>query len=377
MTRPVLVLILFLTAAFGCGEGRAVHPDASSLFSCASNADCDDGIPCTSDNCDVSNVCQHQPVDPVCTGAGEHCVVGVGCTTVQSCTDASMCNDGLICTLDTCDVGNVCGHQPIDSFCADPTPVCDATQGCVAGTPAGCTSAADCPDGVDCTVDSCGVDMMCHHMPVDSICPAGQACDPAMGCIEHHGCATAADCTPAGETWWNFCDGDPMCDTEFGCSFPTARDCHDTDPCTVDSCDRTMGVNGACLFVCDSSQPSCNCPGTAPTCAGTFQLTPAPVGHCVVAWDLSTIEITNTDGAITVRPVMLSTAHTMDTGAATATCPSFTASSFVGGACTETYTIDVTFTDDDHLTGTFQTDFSGTLCLGCRHNSYTFNGTRI
>lgn len=384
LSRVVASVALPLVfAAAGCGEGRAAHPDASSLFTCTSNADCDDHIACTVDNCDVSGTCSHTGVDSMCT-APERCMAGVGCTTTMTCTDSSMCDDGVSCTLDTCNVGGVCGHQAIDSMCSAPTPICDVTQGCIAGVTPQCTSSAECDDAIACTVDSCGVDMMCHHMAVDSSCATNERCDAAMGCVMRHGCATVADCTPVGETWWNFCDGDPMCDTEFGCSFPTPRACHDTDDCTIDTCDRAMGTNGACIFACDTSRPECNCPTTGPSCAGHFQLTPAPTGSCsTVSWDLTHVLITNVDGALTVAPDSLSTPNgPMDTGASATTCPTFTATRQIPGGCTETYTMMATFTDEDHLTGTFDADFAGTcgVALGLcamRHFSYSFTGVRV
>jgi len=99
MKRDTWVTILVLTMS-GCSEPRAVHPDASSLFHCGSNADCDDHITCTVDNCDVSGTCQHTGIDSMCSGAGEHCVVGVGCSAMMSCSDSTMCDDGVACTLD-------------------------------------------------------------------------------------------------------------------------------------------------------------------------------------------------------------------------------------------------------------------------------------
>ena len=44
------------------------------------------------------------------------------------------------------------------------------------GPPAnGCTTDADCDDGVACTVDTCGADGVCVHDPIS--CPEGQAID--------------------------------------------------------------------------------------------------------------------------------------------------------------------------------------------------------
>ena len=383
--RWIAWLALPLFAAPGCGDnGRAMHPDASSLFTCTTNAQCDDHITCTVDNCDVSGTCQHTGVDSMCT-APARCVVGTGCSTTMMCTDATGCDDAVACTLDTCNVGGVCGHQPINSMCTAPTPVCNATMGCVAGTPPGCTSAADCNDSIDCTVDACGADMTCHHTTVDSSCPMGQACDARMGCVAHHSCTTAADCTPAGQTWWNFCDGDPNCDPEFGCNFPTPRACHDTDACTLDSCDRTMGANGACVFSCDASRPECNCPTAGPTCAGHFQLTPAPMGRCGSPWNLSTIQVDNADGVLTVHGVQISRPNVaLQTDPATTSCPSFTATHVVNGGCEEHYTLTGTFTDENTLNGTFTVTFVQTDGLSCDlaggcygPYTYTFTGMRI
>src|SRR5262245_35700774 len=47
---------------------------------CASSAECDDGFPCTTDNCPPARICEHIPDSSLC-GAGEVCEVGRGCTT--------------------------------------------------------------------------------------------------------------------------------------------------------------------------------------------------------------------------------------------------------------------------------------------------------
>ncbi len=386
MLRNATWLAAFLCLGLvtpACTEGsRNAHQDASSPFACDGPADCDDSIACTVDNCGANHLCTHTAIDATCTGAGEHCVVGVGCTTTMSCTESSMCDDGIACTVDSCNVGNVCGHQPVNASCTDPAmPVCDAMLGCVPGQTVECMTAAQCSDDIDCTLDTCAVDMTCRHMPVDSLCTvAGERCEVGLGCQAVHSCATVGDCTPDAETWWNFCDGDAMCDTEFGCSFPTPRDCHDTDACTIDTCDRAAGAHGACVYVCDTGNAACNCPTPQPSCAGRFALTPAPTGACtIVSWNLSTVTIENIDGTITVTPNHLS-GGSMDTGTDTATCPTFTATTTISGGCDETYTFTATFIDDDHITGTFYADFhpdSPGAC-GCNnHREYPFSGTRI
>lgn len=381
-------LIACLAIVSGCGEMRAAHPDASSLFHCTANADCDDHIACTVDNCDVSGTCQHNGIDSMCP-SGQHCMVGVGCSATMTCTDSTMCDDGIACTLDTCNVGNVCGHQTINSMCTAPTPICSATMGCIAGVTPQCTTASQCDDSVACTVDSCGVDMMCHHMTVDSSCPMGQTCNATTGCAMPHPCTTFADCTPAGQTWWNFCDGTPNCSPEFGCMFPTPRVCDDGNPCTIDACDRTAGANGACTTACDHSMTSCSsdpaCATAAPSCTGTFAITPELTAGAsggtmcafgMVHYDITQFTFAIGAGMMIVTPGVGAASFGAMTDSMAPLCPSFSATVSVGGGTAEHYTLTGDFTDNDHFSGTFTTAYDGGPA-NCFNGPRTVSGTRM
>ncbi|MFO0684199.1 MAG: hypothetical protein U0234_19255 [Sandaracinus sp.] len=371
--------------ALGCTEGsRAAHQDASNPFACNVAADCDDHIPCTVDNCGAGNICSHTAVDATCTGAGEHCVLGVGCTTMMSCTESSMCDDGIPCTVDTCNVGNVCGHQPVNATCTDPAmPVCDVMRGCVAGQTVECTTSAQCDDGVNCTLDTCGVNMMCSHMALDSLCGTSQHCDAIRDCIDVHPCTTAADCMDP--SFWNFCDGTPVCMPEFGCTAPTPRMCDDGNHCTTDVCDRNAGANGACSAVCDRTQTGCEsepvCAVVGPSCSGTFAVSPSISQMCVggmVHYGITQIQFTLGGGMLILDPDSSPSFGTL-TDAAPA-CPSFSATAVVlpaGAGVTEYYTLSGTFTDDDHFTGTWVQHFVGPGHAFCPERSYPVSGTRI
>lgn len=80
--------------------------------------DCDDADPCTIDGCDPASGCTHEP-DP-------------GCSTVE-CTTDDECDDGDACTDDTC-VDNVCQHDPVPPVCNAQSPA--AAAKCV-GEPVG------------------------------------------------------------------------------------------------------------------------------------------------------------------------------------------------------------------------------------------------
>jgi hypothetical protein len=80
------------------------------------------------------------------------------------CTSAAECNDGLVCNgIERCNAG-VCGP----------------------GTP------PTCDDSIACTMNRCieptsGTTPECDYVPLDAMCPSGQSCNPATGCVA--GCA--------------------------------------------------------------------------------------------------------------------------------------------------------------------------------------------
>lgn len=105
--------------------------------------------------------------------------------TDAGCSTEAQCDDGLACTLDRCDQQlHVCTHAPRDAMCDDGV-FCDGTETC--DPSAGCVQAPrDCADSVSCTVDTCDeVAKQCKHAPDDSLCPISHVCDPQLGCQAH------------------------------------------------------------------------------------------------------------------------------------------------------------------------------------------------
>jgi len=98
------------------------------------------------------------------------------------------------------------------------------------GGDAGCTSAAACDDGVDCTVDACD-DGLCVNTPDDSVCAEGTICDPVEGCPAQ-ACEVDDDCLDS-----RACNGDETCNASMMCEPGTPVDCSDGDACTDDRCD--------------------------------------------------------------------------------------------------------------------------------------------
>lgn len=111
---------------------------------CTTAAQCNDGFTCTIDDCVVGNVCMHTPVDGMCTGAGEHCDVHLGCTTMSTCNTATDCDDGDFCNgTESCSGAHQCYHL------AD----------------------RNCDDGNPCTMDSC--DTAANSCSYTALCDSG------------------------------------------------------------------------------------------------------------------------------------------------------------------------------------------------------------
>lgn len=364
----------------GCTVERVMPADAGLPRPCASPLDCEDGIACTRDTCDVTNRCASLPLDELCA-AGETCSPGIGCRAGRSCTSDAECDDGIACTVESCVAGGLCDVTPLDARCAAPTPVCDRAAGCVAAS--GCASDLDCDDAVACTFDACNADGSCTNDPLDARCAAGERCG-ASGCFMPRPCTDASECQDG-----DFCNGAELCVPEFGCAPAAApRACADTDECTIDTCDAALDM---CVFACDRARPACGCPAPPTTCEGTFTLagTGAPLTFsCYMGrtgFDFSEVTFAFDAGDLVVTPRALYTPGIVGATLSDLSdprCPDFDAEANLGGGCEEHYRLSGTFTDGDHFTGTLEwwyVDLDGFSCFisGCNGRmSIPVTGTR-
>ena len=167
---------------------------------CTQDADCDDGVACTIDTCQVgTGLCEHSSDSAWCDN-GLFCDGPEVCDPVLGCRpgDPPACDDGVDCTIDRCDVSlDACVSVADDAACEDATfcngvEFCDTTLGCLSGpepcaTPycdevgdrcVDCVADADCDDGVFCNgAEVCDFAGLCA--PGANPCDAGQVCDPA------------------------------------------------------------------------------------------------------------------------------------------------------------------------------------------------------
>ncbi len=254
--RPILLVLCLSILALGCetkngapatGDDAALDvedvqdvalPDTATVEvnpyvgKCAKGPSiCDDGNPCTVDDCDPA----------------------LGCiTAVKACADEDPC------TLDHCDVKTGdCAHDvdPCDDGNACTTGSCTPGTGCVFG-------ALDCNDNDACTSDGCTPSSGCLHAKLncdDNLTCTIDSCDAQNGCVNQQ---------PSGG---KCCESDPDCDDQnlctsehcvaglcqsqgiFGCCKSDA-DCNDANACTADTCD--LG-NGACSNTVSSGAGCC------------------------------------------------------------------------------------------------------------------------
>ena len=217
---------------------------------------CDDGNPCTLDGCDKVSGCSQTPQH------GKACDDGSACSGPDSCQGAKCkggaaktCDDAKPCTLDVCDpktgacsnalqVGMLCDDGKVCTW----TDLCNAQGACVGG-------AAECDDGIACTVDSCTEAGGC----VAAKSPEGSGCDDGDACTDEGTCVggkclggKAKACPVDGPCFI------ASCLAASGACLQTQRKaglaCDDGDACTVDTlCDASAACKGKSL-VCDDAE---------------------------------------------------------------------------------------------------------------------------
>ena len=137
----------------------------------------------------------------------ETCAGGV-CSSVTSklyCELPTLCNDNNACTLDSCGSNFACNHVPI--------PNC-------------CTKTADCEDSNPCTTDVCS-GLKCLHIKK----PGSACCNKVADCDDSNPCTLDA-CPSVGlPCQWT--------KTDASCCI-SAADCDDSQPCTLDTCKKNV-----------------------------------------------------------------------------------------------------------------------------------------
>lgn len=170
---------------YDCGEGYGCR-EGDCFPRCDVNEDCQDENMCTSDTC-VDHLCENVPVvecpDQICNPETGDCV---DCLSDENCNEGERCVDNTcipFCIEDVdCDDANSCTVDIcLDGICVNEEVVCE-------------------DDGDLCTTEACDPQSGCASTPVD--CNEGEVCDPNTG-----------ECVPIPT-----CRGDPDCDDGLFCN---------------------------------------------------------------------------------------------------------------------------------------------------------------
>ncbi len=287
-----------------CGDHTKQFPEDCDPPGCAAGCDihcralppgCADTNPCSTDTCDSTFGCVHEPSpegtpcddNTVCNGR-ETCTVATGASFCQAGTPLD-CDDQNPCTSDSCNAVSGCTHAPItgppapgatsctnhcietcsSGTCTSITPPnctggtsCDpATGQCVAGAP--CTTAAQCEDGNPCTNHSC-TSGHCFYTPLTNgaSCSDGDACNGAETCL-NGACksGTPVNCNDGNACTTDTCNSaNGICSNQLipppACCNANA-DCNDSSPCTTDVCTNHECTN-TIIPNCCGSDLDCN-----------------------------------------------------------------------------------------------------------------------
>lgn len=234
----------------------------------------------------------------VCDGVDNDCDGGVDNGIVCECTSDAQCNDGDPCTADTC-----FGFQCYNDVCHDAVSLCEVLQTCDALCDP-VTTPVDCEDGDLCTDNACDPGTgACVDTSTD--CDDGDACttngcDPGSGCVFNaipNCCVVDADCT-GGETCVSgFCEAPAVvcpCFTAEELAYNRPYDeCWDWDTPAlngpglyVNRNDTLIGTRTGSMKVFQNpgTQLSCNFSGCGlnPPAAGLHQegIEPGDTWHC-------------------------------------------------------------------------------------------------
>lgn len=196
----------------------------SAHAQCSLDSQCDDGNPCTEDQC----------------------ICGIGgcpgeCWNVSTCEDGLLCNGTSLCCTNPSGCGGTAfgACQPGTPLQCPPGEHCsEAEFGCVE-----CENNSECDDGNQCTIDTCDLVMNeCVHTNANqgtgcsdgSNCTQGDVCDGFGSCL---GVDTCADLSTACQT--GVCMG-TNCQLVNRTNGST---CSDADPCTATG----ECQNGVCI----------------------------------------------------------------------------------------------------------------------------------
>jgi hypothetical protein len=224
------------------GAGACAHPPVSLGTVCRPQAG----------QCDVAEQCDGTgspcPPDGFASN-GTPCNDGNACTTGEQCTanvcgggSTISCDDSNPCTTDGCNMSTGCTHDPNSNACDDGL-FCNGTDTCAAKT---CSihSGNPCSGGPQCA-------NTCNETADNCFATAGTGCDDGLFCTENDVCnggscqGTARNCSDSNPCTQDACSESPQQCTHDPAPFE-GQPCNDGNSCTTgEVCTSGMCVNGS------------------------------------------------------------------------------------------------------------------------------------
>ena len=218
---------------------------------------CDDGNPCTLDECQPNQGCIFEPQE------GTECDDEDPCTVAELCLDGLcqgspvLCNDDNPCTDDLCDTDGGCVFEANQADCDDGDP-CSVGDSCKQESCAGTLVDCDCASDADCAAleddDICNgtlycdiskLPFQCETVPESIVeCPAPEGKNKL--CVTAHCDPADGSCSMVPANGGSPCDDGNKCTYGEACSDGSCvggkpLNCNDGDLCTDDTCQPGIG----------------------------------------------------------------------------------------------------------------------------------------
>ena len=225
---------------------------------------CDDGNPCTEDNCMGVDACEYVVLDEGECMDLDACTVGDHCAAGECIGTPILCDDENPCTDDSCDGLGGCSFEHNANDCDDGDP-CTVADQCQQSECSGVVIACDCWADDDCQQlednDQCNGTLFCDTAALpykcavqpDTVVECPSPDGPASICLKAHCDPTTGQCGMVADHSGFACDDGDVCTIgdkcqDGACQAGVPASCNDGNLCTDDSCDAVAG----CQFTANS-----------------------------------------------------------------------------------------------------------------------------